>query len=323
MAQQPITLRMRQRRRQRLIILGGALLLLMGGAAYYWFYGTRSEPPRREERPAGTVAVPIAGADIALGEAVRPQSLRSRYLPPAAVPADAIVRPSQLAGRVVVRRVPAGAYFREDDLAPIGAPASLSGLARPGMRIVVVEAEQISAVPGYIRPGDRVDVLAISYGMTTNAMSARAQRLAASPNTVEGGGTQPGDPNARSRRTLRPGAPGAMMMGPETQVVAKLVGEDAEVLQAPTPPLRVAGNPRASRAGERYLVLQMKPDDAHITTLSLAAGHGLRLVFRPFNERERVRAERPVDEFTHVTADARRVEIINGVSRGFEQTTLD
>lgn len=313
---------MRQRRRQRLVILAVAFLLLAAGAAWYWYTGTRSEPQRREQQPPGTVAVPVAGGDIALGESIRPQFLRSRYLPPAAVPPDAIVRSSQLAGRVVLRRIPAGAYFREDDLAPVGAPASLSGLAKPGMRIVVVEASQISAVPGYIRPGDRVDVLAISYGGGMNPANAAAQRLAASPNTVEGGGSQPGDPNAASRRTPRPGA-GMMMMGAETQMVAKLVGEDAEVLRAPETPPRAAGNPRAARGGERHLVLQMKPDDAHITTLSLAAGNSLRLVFRPFNERERVRAERPIDEFTHVTADVRRIEVINGVNRGYEQTTLD
>lgn len=319
MAQQPITLRMRQRRRQRLVILAVAFLLLAAGAAWYWYLGTRSEPPRREQQPPGTVSVPVAAGDIALGEAISPRHLRSRYLPPAAVPPDAIVRPSQLAGRVLVRRAPAGAYFREDDLAPIGAPASLSGLAKPGMRIVVVEADQLSAVPGYIRPGDRVDVLAISYGATMNPANLRAQRLAASPNTVEGGGSQPGDPNAASRRTRRPGA--GMMLGPETQMVAKLVSEDAEVLRAPSAPPRPGANPRAPR--ERHLVLQMKPDDAHTTTLSLAAGNSLRLVFRPFNERDRVRAERAIDEFTHVTADIRRIEVINGVSRGFEQTTLD
>jgi len=321
MAQQPITLRMRQRRRQRLIILATAFLLLAAGAAWFWYAGTRSEPPRREQQPPGTVSVPVAVADLPLGEAIRAQHLRSRYLPPAAVPADAIVRASQLAGRVLMRRVPAGAYFREDDLAPVGAPASLSGLAKPGMRIVVVEADQLSAVPGHIRPGDRVDVLAISYGAAMNPTNARAQRLAASPNTVEGGGSQPGDPNARSRRTLRPGA--GMMIGADTQMVAKLVSEDAEVLRAPATPPRAAGNPRAPRGSDAYLVLQMKPDDAHITTLSLASGHSLRLVFRPFNERDRVRAERPIDEFTHVTADIRRIEVINGVSRGFEQTTLD
>ncbi|MCW5619682.1 MAG: Flp pilus assembly protein CpaB [Burkholderiales bacterium] len=319
MALQPITLRMRQRRRQRLLILAAAFLLLIAGAAYYWYAGTRSEPPRREQQPPGTVSVPVAATNLPLGEMIRPQALRNRYLQPAQVPADAILRASQLAGRVVVRRVPAGAYFRQDDLAPLGAPASLSGLAKPGMRIVVVEADQISAVPGYIRPGDRVDVLAISFGAAVNPAALRANRLASSPNTVEGGGSQPGDPNAASRRTAR-GQLG--MMGMELPMVAKLVGEDAEVLQAPaTPPAQA--NPRVRRAGERYLVLQMKPDDAHITTLSLASGHSLRLVFRPFNERERVRVEQPIDEFTHVSVDARRVEVINGVNRRFELTTLD
>jgi len=321
MAQQPITLRMRQRRRQRLIILAAAFLLLAAGAAYFWYSGTRSEPPRREEQPPGTVSIPIAAADIPLGEAIRPQLLRNRYVPPAQVPADAVLRPQQLAGRVVVRRIPAGAYFTQDALAPVGAPASLSGLAKAGMRIVVVEAEQLSAVPGYIKPGDRVDVLAISVGGLSSPVSARLQRLQGSANTVEGGGSQPGDPNAPARRLARTQANFA---GADTQIVAKLVGEDAEVLQAPaTPPPAAAANRRARPPADRHLVLQMKPDDAHTTTLALAAGQGIRLVFRPFSERERVRAERPVDEFTHVSVDARRIEIINGVSRGYEQTTLD
>jgi len=322
MAQQPITLRMRQRRRQRLFILAVSFLLLGAGAAYFWYAGTRSEPPRREEQPPGTVSVPVAAADIPLGESIRPQGLRNRYVQPAQVPADAILRAAQLTGRVVVHRVPAGAYFTQNDLAPVGAPASLSGLAKPGMRIVVVDAEQISAVPGYIKPGDRVDVLAISFGgVGANSMSARTARLTGSPNTVEGGGSQPGDRNAPARRAGR-GQVG--LIGTDTQVVAKLVGEDAEVLQAPSPPQgNQQPNRRVRQPTERHLVLQMKPDDAHTTTLSLASGHGIRLVFRPFNERERVRAERPVDEFTHVSVDARRVEVINGVLRGYEQTTLD
>jgi len=319
MAQQPITLRMRQRRRQRLFILAAAFLLLAAGAAWYWYSGTRSEPPRREQQPPGTVSIPIAGVDIPLGDSIRPQFLRNRYVTPAQVPSDAILRPQQLAGRVVVRRVPAGAYFTQGDLAPIGAPASLSGLAKPGMRIVVVEAEQLSAVPGYIKPGDRVDVLAISQGAGGTAVSARLQRLRSSANTVEGGGSQPGDRNALARQIAR-GQAG--MVGADMQIVAKLVGEDAEVLQAPSVP-PPAANRRARPPADRHLVLQMKPDDAHTTTLALAAGQGIRLVFRPFSERERVRAERPVDEFTHVSVDARRIEVINGVSRGYEQTTLD
>lgn len=320
MAQQPITLRMRQRRRQRLIILAAAFLLLAAGAAWFWYSGTRSEPPRREEQPPGTVSIPIAAADIALGEAIRPQFLRQRYVLPAQVPADAVLRPAQLAGRVVLRRVPAGAYFTLADLAPAGAPASLSGLAKPGMRIVVVEAEQLAAVPGFIKAGDRVDVLAISFGGAMTPGNARLNRLRGSVNTVEGGGSQPGDPNARARQIAR--GQFGVMAGTDSQIVAKIVGEDAEVLQAPAPTPQPA-NRRVRPSADRHLVLQMKPDDAHVTTLALASGHGIRLVFRPFNERERVRAERKVDEFTHVSVDARRVEIINGVSRGYEQTTLD
>jgi hypothetical protein len=49
----------------------------------------------------------------------------------------------------------------------------------------------------------------------------------------------------------------------------------------------------------------------------------VRLVYRPFADRERVTPEEPVEEFTHAAADERTVEIINGVSRSFETTALD
>jgi Flp pilus assembly protein CpaB len=311
MAQQPITLRMRQRRRQRLLMLAAAALLLLAGAAYYWYSGTRPDQPREERRPPGTVTVPVAAADLPMGEMIRPQSLRPRYLEPGQVPADAVLRPQQLAGRVVLRSVPAGAYLRMEDLAPEGALPGLSALTRPGMRIVVVVADRINAVPGFIRTGDRVDVLAVSYAFA--GAQSQLDRLRRSPNTVEGGGTQPGDPNAPARRLGRAGP----AVGVEVPTVAKLVSEDAEVLQVPRP-----ADPRTRRV-ERHLVLQMKPDDAHVTTLALASGQTIRVVFRPFNDRARVTAEEPVREFTHASADSRRVEIINGITRRFDTSSLD
>jgi Flp pilus assembly protein CpaB len=180
------------------------------------------------------------------------------------------------------------------------------------MRIVVVDGAQLDAVPGYIRAGDRVDVLAIAYTLPPGALS-RAERLRRSPNTVEGGGNQPGDPAAPARRAAR-----AAPVLTEVPTVARLVSEDAEVLQVP----RAQSDPRARRV-ERHLVLQMKPDDAHVTMLSLAAGQTLRLVYRPFNDRGRVTTEEPVREFTHASTDSRRVEIINGVTRAVDTATLD
>jgi Flp pilus assembly protein CpaB len=180
------------------------------------------------------------------------------------------------------------------------------------MRVVVVEADRINAVPGFIRTGDRVDVLAVSYLVPAGGFG-QLDRLRRSPNTVEGGGTQPGDPNAPARRLSRQGG----QVGVEVPTVAKLVSEDAEVMQVPR-----SADPRARRV-ERHLVLQMKPDDAHVTTLALASGQTIRLVFRPFNDRGRVTTEEPVREFMHSASDTRRVEIINGISRGFETTSLD
>lgn len=303
MAQPNISARVRQRRRRRMIIIGMVLLLILG-AAYYAYLFTQPKAPAVPVRPPGTIEVPVAARDVPMGDAILRGNLRPMYVPPAGVPADAIVQFSQVYGRVAMRRIRAGAYLREADLAPPGAPAGLSGLARPGTRVVVVEAGRIGGYPGFLRPGDRVDVLSISTGVTS---VGPASPLEASSATVQGGGAQPGDPNARSRR-------GRNQQFNPNSIAATLVAEDAEVMQVP--------NVRA-RPNEQQLVLQMMPDDAHVTMLVLASGQSVRLVYRPFNERARTTPSTPIDKYTHTPKDPRQIEMIHGVTRVREITSLD
>lgn len=308
MAQQTISARVRQRRRRRMVILSMSMLLLLG-IAYYAYLLMQPPEPQAPRRPPGTIEIPVAARDVPMGEAVLRANLRPQYVSPSAVPPDALVQIFQIAGRVAMRRIPAGAYLKEEDLAPVGAPAGLSGLARPGTRVVVVEASRIGGYPEFLRSGDRVDVLAIDTGVSQNA---RPTGAAASANTRQGGGTQPGDPNSPARA-------GRRGQGNTTAVAATLVAEDAEVLQAPAPVQR----PQRGRVQEQQLVMQMMPDDAHVTTLALAAGQSVRLVYRPYNDRVRTTPSVPVDKYTHAPRDPRRIEVIYGVTRASETTSVD
>jgi Flp pilus assembly protein CpaB len=273
------------------------------------------QPVASAEAPSGTIPVPTVAMRVPAGEKIPARLIRYRYLPPDRVPPDALLHDAQVMGRVALRDVPPGAYLREDDLAPTGAPSGMSGLARAGKRVVVVPAEQLHAAPDHLSPGDRVDVLAVSLagGIAVNSNLDRVHR---SSNTVEGGGSQPGDPNALSRRLRRAGRAG---LGPQLPVTAVLLSEDAEILLAPDP-RRPGVRPRP---GGNYMALQMAPEEAHATTLALAAGQQLRFVYRPFNDRGRVTHADTPDGFTHLPHDVRRIEVYNGITRTSDYAILD
>lgn len=303
MAQSPVLARIRQRRRRRVALIVAVLLLVAVGA-YFYVFG-QSDGPRLPVRKPGWIEVPVTGVEIPVGNAVLRTAIRPIYLPPNQVPAGALLQYQRIYGRVALRRIPSGTHLTEEDLGPIGAPPGLSGLAREGMRVVVVEMNRVQGSASFLSAGDRVDVLAISTGGPPAAV--RQSALEASPTTLQGGGVQPGDPGApsRQRRTSQFNEIGA---------VATLIAEDVEVVRVPRtdlPPNR------------QYVVLQMKPQDAHVATLSIAANQGLRFVHRPFNERDRVTATPKREEFTHVRRDVRQVEVINGVARSAERALLD
>lgn len=298
-----VTRRRQRRRRVALLVL---LVVVLGGLV--WLVAGPGEPegPPRIERKPGWVEIPVAAVEIPVGRSVQRNTLRSHYLPPSRVPPGALLQQAQILGRVALRNVPPGAYLQEDDLGPLGAPAGLSGLARPGKRILVVEMTRILGAAGFLSSGDRVDVLGVTWPSVIGP-AGRQSQLEASANTVQGGGVQPGDPNAPARR-------GRMAGRSELDAVATLLAEDVEIVRPPP------GNLPVSR---QYVILQMAPQDAHVLSLALAANQTLRLVHRPFSDRVRVAEPQPPEEFTRVPTDVRRVEVFNGTRRSLERTTLD
>ncbi|NOT15235.1 MAG: hypothetical protein HOP21_06590 [Methylotenera sp.] len=274
------TARIRQKKRQRLIIVLILVLLAMGAGAY--FYLAPDKKPKERVRPKGTLAVPRVSQPIRIGDRISFKQVDLDYLKPYEVPPDALMKSWQFNGRIATRNIRLGEYLHEEDLAPPGAPDGFSGMAKSGNRVVVVETGSIQGRL-FLREGDHIDVLAI------NAPAAPPK--SGGGVTREDGGSQPG----------AGGQPKKATVNTAVSTSATLVAEDAVVMLTPK-----------KGPDTDYMVLQMKPEDAHITTLSLASGQKLRFVFRPFNDAQRITQPKKLTATTYPAKDSRLVEVIEG-----------
>lgn len=304
MALQPTNRKKNNSRRNLIIIL--ALVLLMIGGAYMMFFGGGNKRVQPQVQPPGMVAMPAVKADLPSGTRISHQMYRIKYVRPNEVPTDAILSTAQFVGRYATRPIAEGEYIREDDVTEPGAHKGFSGFAKHGKRSVVLDGKLFPGMAESINIGDRIDLLSIGNptGANRNRRGAltRAQQSA---NTIEGGGVMPGD--TLVRRMARQGG----LNNTVSATTATLIAEDAEVVAVPKPRTRRS-------AGINYFVLQMEPEQAHITMLSVASGATLQAVFRPFSDRNRVTPVHTASStvrYPKPQKDPDAITIISGSSR--------
>lgn len=293
-------------RQQRIIIIFilVAILLLIGGAFMVLSGENEQSENVQPARPQGMVEVPVANTNIDLGSRISAQMLTVKYMPAREVPETAILRADYVVGRYATQPIPQASYFKDENISAPDVSGGYSAVAKPGKRIVVIGADQLPGVIGTIRVGDHIDLLAIGYTDQVNPAAAANNQQTRDQRRVEYmlGGTQPGTPpggrnrpNNTQNTNVSPG------------MTATLISENAEVMHVPT------------RARDNDLVvLQMNPQDAHITTLMVAAGSTLRVVFRPSNDSERITTDKEVKITTRLPKpepDPDRVAIILGSTR--------
>ena len=118
------------------------------------------------------VTVAVAAQDIPAGQLITSGMLRSVELPPDAVLAAALPAVDLAVGRVARIPIYAGEQLVPDKLATVGGDANSLGHRVPeGMRALAVHVDKVIGAGGLLRPGDRVDVLAV---VTDPSASARA-----------------------------------------------------------------------------------------------------------------------------------------------------
>lgn len=292
-------------RQQRIIIIFVlvALLLLVGGA--FAIIGGGGEKPKNAApaAPPGRVAVPVASRNIQLGERIASNMFRLDFIEPQKVPPEALLKVNLFIGRYATEPIAEQTIFKESNISAPDVTGGYSAVTKPGMRVVVVNANQLPGAIGTLRVGDHVDLLAISSadGSATGA-SGKPSKDQLRYEYMKGG-TQPGTPPRRGEAKA-----GAGTVNETLGLTASLVAENAEVLRVPT------------RGKDKELVvLQMNPRDAHVTTLMIATGAALRVVFRPSNDNERITVEKELTITTRLPKpepDPDRVSVIVGNLRG-------
>lgn len=148
----------------RLAVLSLAALSFAALAVYFadrHVNETIAKQQAAAKRPApATVPIVVAKFDLIAGEAVGPDNMAIRPVPVDLAPSSAL-RPEQFdakAGMRLTRALRGGEPLLSEILQP-AEPTGLSARVRQGIRALTIAVDDVNAVSGMLRPGDRIDLL--------------------------------------------------------------------------------------------------------------------------------------------------------------------
>jgi pilus assembly protein CpaB len=148
----------------RVVVL--IIALSAGGVAAYLARGPEEKPQAAPEpvTQLPTSEVLVAKADIALGQAVKPEDLQWQPWPASAVN-NLISRASraeavrEIAGSIARAPFYAGEPIREQKLVKANGSGFMAAILPTGMRAISTEISPENGAGGFILPNDRVDVI--------------------------------------------------------------------------------------------------------------------------------------------------------------------
>lgn len=143
---------------------GPALLMLLAlilagvaaWAAHQWIRGQAAAAAANQIRLAPVLT---ASRDLDAGQLLEDAHLRRQSWPVTNLPAGYLGDPKAVVGRVLKAPVVAGEVILAAKLAPKGLSGGLSAVVPEGFRAMTVRVDEVIGVGGFVRPGDRVDVL--------------------------------------------------------------------------------------------------------------------------------------------------------------------
>jgi pilus assembly protein CpaB len=109
--------------------------------------------------PFGTVNVVVADADMAWGTKLVPEMLQVVRYPNEKLPEGHFLTVESLKDRVVLIDIKQNEVILESKLAPTSAVGGVSAVTQPSKRAMGVKVDEVIGVAGFIKPGDRVDVM--------------------------------------------------------------------------------------------------------------------------------------------------------------------
>jgi pilus assembly protein CpaB len=143
-----------------LIQIAVALVLALGTGVLIFMWTSRVARQPAAAPQARTVAVVVAKADLGPGTKLTADMLQLRQFTPDSRPSGAFDDPEALAGRVLGTAVTANEAVTASRLAGASVMGGgVSALIEPGKRAMSVKGNAVMGLAGFVRPGDRVDVI--------------------------------------------------------------------------------------------------------------------------------------------------------------------
>jgi len=109
----------------------------------------------------GVASVVMADAEIPVGGEITPKTIKLGKCPKGLLPSKFFDAPDKVAGRVARFSILPGVVIQPVMLAPEGTTPGLSVKIPAGHRAVAVKVDEFSSVAGFLKPGSRVDVIAV------------------------------------------------------------------------------------------------------------------------------------------------------------------
>ncbi len=155
-------------------ILLAVIIAVGGGLATYRWAKRNLVPAPREEAKVGaeSVLIAVAAADLPWGTKLDSTKLKQAPYLKQSLPPGCFQDLASLEGRVVVTPLKENEPVLESKLAPMDlATGGVSAVLKPGKRALAVKGDKVIGISGFIKPGDRVDVL-----VTLNDPTSQTQK---------------------------------------------------------------------------------------------------------------------------------------------------
>ncbi|MDR4496217.1 MAG: Flp pilus assembly protein CpaB [Nitrospirales bacterium] len=146
-----------------LVFLGVALgiALVTTVLIYKWLQGQRVIDVAVPEVVVEGVQLAVAKTDIPWGTLLTEESIRMVPYPEDSVPQGHFTDPQSLKGRVILSNLKKHEPVLSSKLAPIDVKTGgVAAVMDPNKRAMAVKVNEIVGLPGFVQPGDRVDVMA-------------------------------------------------------------------------------------------------------------------------------------------------------------------
>lgn len=148
------------------LALAAVFGLATAGLVYY--YKGQPQVAGQEAQPAKTAEIVVARETISPLATIKPEMLSKRAYAVNEQPDLAIRDFNGVIGKVATRQIPSGAPVTADVVADLGPGLGMSGALKDTRRGMAVSIDPVSGVAGYLKPGNRVDVLATFSGHETD-----------------------------------------------------------------------------------------------------------------------------------------------------------